>query len=399
MRVAVASWTARYAGGIESYLAAVMPAMRQSGLDVSFFHEVDEPAQRGRIDEAAGVAAFSVASSGVESALAQLSKWKPDVVYAHGLHDATTADRLLAFAPSVTFVHTYTGTCISGTKTHISPQPVPCSRRFGPACFALYFPRRCGGKNPVTMVKLYRSQLRHQQMLAGQAAVITHSEHMKNELVRHGIVASVVAYPSSVSRVDESSAAHVSNDILFAGRMDRLKGGMMLLDALPQIRRELGRPLHVQFSGDGPDRQQWMECASSIHARDAQISIRFPGWADEAELSAQMRASRLLVVPSVWPEPFGSVGPAAGRCGLPAAAFAVGGIPQWLHDGVNGHLAFDSPPTPGGLAGAVVRCLRDPQHYAELSRGARQMAARFTMERHLLDLMSVFEKTLHGRRR
>ena len=52
-----------------------------------------------------------------------------------------------------------------------------------------------------------------------------------------------------------------------------------------------------------------------------------------------MKASRLLVVPSVWPEPFGSVGMAAARCGVPAAAFAVGGIPQWLHDGVNGHLA------------------------------------------------------------
>ena len=52
-----------------------------------------------------------------------------------------------------------------------------------------------------------------------------------------------------------------------------------------------------------------------------------------------MAASDLLVVPSVWPEPFGSVGPAAAQHGIPAAAFAVGGIPQWLHEGVNGHLA------------------------------------------------------------
>ena len=76
-----------------------------------------------------------------------------------------------------------------------------------------------------------------------------------------------------------------------------------------------------------------------------------------AALSAQMRESRLLVVPSVWPEPFGSVGMAAARYGVPAAAFAVGGIPQWLHDGVNGHLASATPPTSASLADAVIRCL------------------------------------------
>jgi glycosyltransferase involved in cell wall biosynthesis len=398
MRVAVASWTARHAGGIESYLAAVMPAMRQAGIDLAFFHEVDEPARRGRIDRGADIPVFSVASSGVEGALAQLRKWKPDLVYAHGLHDSSTADRLLELAPSVTFVHTYTGTCISGTKTHISPQPVACSRPFGPACLALYFPRRCGGSNPVTMMRLYRSQWQRHRTLARQAVVITHSEHMKDELVRHGILASVVAYPISMPLADESSPPHVLNDVLFAGRMDRVKGGTLLLNALPQIRRQLGRPIRVQFSGDGPDRQLWVECASRIQAADAQISIRFPGWSDEAELSAHMRASRLLVVPSVWPEPFGSVGMGAARCGVPAAAFAVGGIPQWLHDGINGHLASVSPPTSGGLADAVVSCLRDPQHYAELSRGARQMAARFTMERHIPELMRVFEQALHGRR-
>ena len=397
MRVAVASWTARRAGGIESYLAAVLPAMRRAGLDVSFFHEVDEPAHRARIDITKGVPVFSVATSGAEDALAQLSKWRPDVVYIHGLHDVSTANRLLDIAPSVTFVHTYIGTCISGTKTHASPQPGACSRRFGPACLALYFPRRCGGRNPLTMMRLYRSQGERQQTLARQAAVITHSEHMKNELVSHGIRASVVAYPISLPVTDESSSADGVNDILFAGRMDAVKGGILLLEALPQIRRELARPLRVYFAGDGPDRQLWEERAASIQRNDAQISIRFPGWSDESHLSAQMKAARLLAVPSVWPEPFGSVGVAAGRFGVPAAAFAVGGIPQWLRDGVNGHLACGSPATAPGLATAVVKCLRDPLHYAELSRGARQIAAQFTMERHLPDLIGVFEKALHGR--
>ncbi len=371
MRVAVASWTARHAGGIESYLAAVMPAMCRAGLDVSFFHEVDAPAQRARIDIGTSVPVFSVASAGVERAIEQLSAWRPDVVYLHGLHNVNTAHRLLDVAPSVTFVHTYIGTCISGTKTHIRPRPVACSRLFGPACLALYFPCGCGGSNPVTMVRLYRSQRQRQHTLSAQAAVITHSEHMKNELARHGITASVVAFPVSGPGSGEVVPAPKAIDILFAGRMDRVKGGTLLIDALPQIRRELNRPLRVQFSGDGPDRQRWESSARQVQDTDSQISITFSGWSDEAQVNADMNASRLLVVPSVWPEPLGSVGIAAARFGVPAAAFAVGGIPQWLHDGVSGHLAPADPPTAGGLAGAVCRCLRDPRHYDELSRGAR----------------------------
>jgi glycosyltransferase involved in cell wall biosynthesis len=279
----------------------------------------------------------------------------------------------------------------------MSPEPVACSRTFGLACLALYFPRRCGGLNPVTMVRLYGSQRRRQQMLARQTAVITHSEHMKNELVRHGIAADVVAFP--VSTPDPDAQVHdVSNDILFAGRMDPVKGGMLLIDALPKIHRELGRPLRVQFLGDGPDRQRWEHAAGRIQAHSPQVSVEFQGWSDEAGVNVRMQQSRLLVVPSVWPEPFGSVGVAAGRHGVPAAAFAVGGIPQWLRDGVNGHLASAAPPTSSALADAVLRCLRDPHHYDELARGAREMAAQFTMERHLPELLSVFERVADGRR-
>ena len=66
----------------------------------------------------------------------------------------------------------------------------------------------------------------------------------------------------------------------------------------------------------------------------------------------------LLVVPSLWPEPFGLVGLEAARHRLPVAAFAVGGIPDWLRPGVNGYLAPGDPPTPGGLADAIIACLR-----------------------------------------
>ena len=85
-----------------------------------------------------------------------------------------------------------------------------------------------------------------------------------------------------------------------------------------------------------------------------------------------MLDSDLLVVPSTWPEPFGLIGPEAGLHRLPAAAFAVGGIPEWLSDGVNGRLAPGDPPSAAGLARAIVECVRDPAELARLRNGARE---------------------------
>jgi glycosyltransferase involved in cell wall biosynthesis len=80
-----------------------------------------------------------------------------------------------------------------------------------------------------------------------------------------------------------------------------------------------------------------------------------------------------------------------GLQGVPVAAFAVGGIPNWLYDGVNGHLASGNPPTAAGLAEAVVKCLRDPGAYAHLHRGALTMARRFSIKNHMSALLKVFE--------
>jgi glycosyltransferase involved in cell wall biosynthesis len=107
-------------------------------------------------------------------------------------------------------------------------------------------------------------------------------------------------------------------------------------------------------------------------------------------LNSLFDSADLLVLPSLWPEPFGLVGPEAGIRGLPAAAFALGGIPEWLTDGVNGAIARGLQ-SASSLADAVVRCLRDPVEHGRLRRGAIEQAKRFSPQRHLNFLARIIE--------
>ena len=162
-----------------------------------------------------------------------------------------------------------------------------------------------------------------------------------------------------------------------------------MLDALPLVAASLKQPLALTFVGDGPDRMRWEQKARWTQAANTDLNIEFTGWLDSFKLEQLTLSSDLLVVPSTWPEPFGLVGVEAGSHGLPAAAFAVGGIPEWLSDGVNGRLAPGDPPTAAGLARAIVECVGDPAEHTRLRRGALEMASSFGLNAHLNALLAI----------
>jgi glycosyltransferase involved in cell wall biosynthesis len=126
-------------------------------------------------------------------------------------------------------------------------------------------------------------------------------------------------------------------------------------------------------------------------AESRRVPVRFTGWVDRAGRERLMRQADLLAVPSVWPEPFGVVGAEAGGVGLPSVAYAVGGIPDWCEPGVSGELAPGDPPTPEGLADAIVRALADAGHHARLREGAWRMARRFAAATHLDELCAILD--------
>ena len=395
MRIALVNSSRRKLGGIETYLENVIPELLSAGHQLAFWCETDEPTDRGEIGLRNQIANWCVAELGAGTALDELRKWKPDILYAHGLLDSELEGSLLKTAPSVFFAHAYYGTCISGSKAWSNHTVRPCNRAFGPLCLLHYFPHRCGGLNPITMVKEYRRQQSRLELLRRYRCVLTGSEHMRAEFEKHGL--RVRKVPLFVSPSVESKSEFVLSSqwrLLFVGRMERLKGGLALVEAIPKIREALGRPVHVTFAGHGPERRLWESKAAHIQASYSGVSFDFPGWVSRDACRKLFAGSDLLVMPSLWPEPFGLVGPEAGLFGVPAVAFRVGGISDWLQDGVNGHFAVAGRSPAASLAEAVIKCLGDSSSYLRLREGAFTMARRFNAQQHVRNLVTELEQAV-----
>lgn len=418
MRIAVVHWTQRVVGGAETYLERVVADLVASGHELGFWHEVDGPENRRAMQLPEAIQKVSISTVGPERALEQLRERKPDLIFTHIVSNEFES-QLLDIAPTVFFAHAYYGTCISGSKAFRTPAATPCDRRFGWKCLLHYYPRRCGGLSPITMLRKYNGESERLELIKRHQAVVTNSEHLRSEYIRHGLSPrsvhsvpmpatswqDVPGYGTALSADAGSNAngpgdAHRSSrtpwNLMFLGRMDRPKGGHVLLDALPAVTRAAGRPVRVIFAGDGPERASWQRLSDDVVRHNGQLSVEFVGWVDGEQRRSLLAHCDLLVVPSLWPEPFGLVGPEVGLQGIPVAAFAVGGIPEWLSDGVNGALAPGNPPTAAGLAQAVLRCISDAEQYAQLRRGAAEVARRFTMRRHLDGLIGVFEEVVEN---
>jgi glycosyltransferase involved in cell wall biosynthesis len=389
MRIAVVNGTRRKTGGVETYLEQVIPALVERGHAVACVFEHDAPAGEPRIGLHDDIPVWIADGAARNQPLADLKAWRPDMMFLHSPVTGELSDGLLALAPGVFFAHNYHGTCISGLKRHAFPQTLPCEKVFSAACLAHYFPRRCGGLNPVTMIQRYRAEKNWLARLRNFSAILVASEHMAREYRRHGfgdkvrVVGLPVAVPPHRSSRGLPEDENEPIRLLFLGRMEEYKGGELLLRALPEASARLRRKLHLTFAGAGRERTKWELLGRRIMREHASVAVEFTGWLSGRAYEQALESAHLLTLPSLWPEPFGLVGLEAGAYGLPTAAFDVGGISEWLQDGVIGHLAPGKPPTAQGFAEAICRCVVESAEFETISSEAVKTLDCFTMARHL----------------
>lgn len=172
----------------------------------------------------------------------------------------------------------------------------------------------------------------------------------------------------------------------WVGRMTGVKRTDDVLESLRDL-RERGVDAVLLLVGDGPDRDHVEERASRLgivrHCFFLGYQEDVAGWYqafDAMILPSANEGTPVVVIEAL----------AAGR---PVVATRVGGVPDVLHDGVDGFLV--DPGDTGAIADALERLARDPALRAEMGAAGRSsVPPRYAVERLVDDVDRLYRSLL-----
>src|SRR5262249_45232558 len=113
-------------------------------------------------------------------------------------------------------------------------------------------------------------------------------------------------------------------ELAFVGRLISDKGADCVLKALASLKKK-GMTPKLSIIGNGPESARLEELCSELGLLD---QVRFLGAKSQAEVGALLRRHRVLVVPSLWAEPFGVVALEGLACGCIVIGSDRGGLPE-----------------------------------------------------------------------
>jgi glycosyltransferase involved in cell wall biosynthesis len=276
-----------------------------------------------------------------------------------------------------------------------------------------YAARRCGIPLVTTVHGVYRGSTRflkrrYNGIMAQGDRVIAVSEHVAAHVrERYGVdsdrlrviprgidVDAFAAEAIDRERIDALARRwHVPKQtriVMLPGRITRIKGHLLLLQAIEQMTRRnfvcllVGRP--------GRKSSYLREIERQIEARGLSKVVRLVGGC--GDMAAALALADVVVVPSIGPEAFGRVSIEAQALGRPVVVTDIGGLGETLMPAATGWLV--PPDKPGELARALELALAMPEDArARLADRARRLVQRrFTVERMAESTLTVYRELL-----
>lgn len=224
------------------------------------------------------------------------------------------------------------------------------------------------------------AQDRFKKLVSRVAANISISQAVADHL---GTPSTVIGNPYRDELFFEIPEIKRDRDLVFLGRLVSDKGLNLLLDAMAELQtRDLSPNLTV--IGDGPEREPLQKQAQTLG-----LNVDFVGAKKGEELTRLLNRHRIMVVPSLWKEPFGIVALEGIACGCVVVGSEGGGLKDAI--GPCG-VTF-----PNGGVGALAQALEPLLRAADKLQPYRE-AAPAHLANHKSDkvaraYMNVIEKT------
>jgi glycosyltransferase involved in cell wall biosynthesis len=367
-------------GGAEILLTRTVEALTQHGHKVfvltsdakepTFAHETFHAADQTQLGK---IKCYLYNRDAARVLTKILGEFKPDVVHLHTITKASPSIlRVLRkrHVPTVMTLHDYgllyprMGTVLAREQFCGLGDEACCARHAGLGRY--YFER-------------LRTSL-HRQHRRAVRTFIAPSYFVADVAERQGFKPlEVLPNPG----IDDEAPARKPEEalIVYSGRLEPEKGINELIASFELVRQKLPRAELVIVGGGS--------LFEELSQRDLP-GVTLTGLIPYAKVEDYYRRATVLTVPSLWPEPFGLIGPEAMRFGLPIVASGTGGMRDWALEDQTALIA--DPRDTKAFAHAFTRVLSDQKLQAKLSQNALVKVKDFSLETHISNLEQIYER-------
>jgi glycosyltransferase involved in cell wall biosynthesis len=366
-------------GGVATHVMASATVLAEHGFEVSVL--------AARIESDAPIPGVTVlhapdlydTQASPETRLGDAASLRPMAIHMHQFDDPEIVAFMQLSAPVLVSAHGYTA-CTSGV--HYFHPGQECTRQHGPGCALNLVARGCAHKyNPRTLPSGYKRASRSLEALRRADLAISYSTAVDRHLAVNEVTRRrVIPYFPTMALTNGSGHA-TRRRVVFAGRVVAPKGVDVLIRAARAVDGEF------IVCGDGWRLGAMLRLAERLGVQDR---VHFRGWLGAEDLARELADASVVVLPSIWPEPFGLVGIEAFAAGRPVIASATGGVGDWLEDGISGLCV--RPGDARELARALNELLADPARQQAMGAAGRQAVAdRFSRAHHVRALTDAYQ--------
>lgn len=376
-------------GGVENGIILTNDILRKRGHVVKVISGDDRPYLKHYSDyefsgiPSVGIIKFIKAAFNYDAYLVTkkiLAEFKPDVVLLHTMSQPTASVLfLLKKYPTLLFIH--------GPEIFINsllPWYLP-KKNYKNDSFKIEDLTKIG-KLRYLYFK-YFCNIFYKISMHNVDIIIALSTYTLNILKKDGYEEAIYI-PNGVNLLRKGNSQNKSNELLYAGRLEKFKGVDNLIKAMPNILKTFPNVI-LKIAGTGQYENELKQLTEKLHLEN---SVKFMGHLNQKQLANTYRKCNVFILPSVWPETFGKVGVEAMSVGKPVIATNVGGVKDWLIDGKNGFLI--KPHRPNQIASKVIELLSNKKLAKQMSLSAYETSKKFSILNMTINIESLIKDSL-----
>ncbi len=234
--------------------------------------------------------------------------------------------------------------------------------------------------NPVSLsyVYTYYKKLNEGMKYCNLIAI---SEYVKELLAQQGLKSTVIPNALDVGRYyqNQSKSSLLGKvKVLYLGSLTTYKGPQVVLKALQGLQN-----YHCDLYGDGPLQE---ELQKMIKDNNLAAEIHKP--VPYTKIPELYASADIIVLPSIWPEPFGRIAIEAMAAGKPVIGSDIGAIKELIADGAG---ILVKPGDVDGFHNAIAELITDRKKREKMGELGRIAAANYDEQLVMMKFKALYQ--------